>query len=344
MEKTADATEDGIGFLYENARRSIAGSDAFSFWVDNTSGDVLNMNFSISDGKKISYTLPDGAYVIAEDGSGENGQILDVLYGRFCIPAGFSGNLYIPLEQMQSEDGAVRKFTNIVSWGLTIVMPKTEEAEASTEEEEQQMNSIFQPEQEKEVITESRTFSLKQFGFWKNSVEVQNSRYCRYEVTGQSKVQIPTVENSVSSLSGQVTDLYQNKKDLPVKFSLEQEVAGVSITEDGILTVMPAAQPGTFVVDVQAEGASNKAAIEITLYESWRVNYEGQGGKIPEAGQEASLMTETMSRLGASVWFVRIIVIGSVFVMFALYKYYKKLSKKQHKVIHQLVAEKQEEK
>lgn len=350
--------EDSIGFLFENKKRNISGSDAFSFWIENPSAEVLSMNISITDSSETGYSLPDGSYVIAEDENGENGQILEVLYGKFDVPADFKGNLYIPLELLAPQETSETEeettveekttFTNIVSWGITVLI-KDESVQSGSREEETEKASLFREEQERRTETKGETiyktvnYSIKNIAFWKNSMETQMDRYYRYQIKGESRIQIPTVEDSVTTYTVEVYDLFGKKQNFPVKLSVKTDTPGIEIGDDGTLTVTPEAKPGSFEIEVSCEEAVNKGTMEIEAYESWRVNYEGEGNDIPTPEEEKPLLSDGMNLLISNVWLVRIIVIAGCIAALSLFLWYWRLSEKLYKTMNQQIAEEQEE-
>lgn len=264
IEVTANSQKLKKGYyssvIYKVISANWSNSGEFSFNIKNKSKDAILMNFvsQLQDGTKIAVS-DNGFVMMKQDGSNLVKRVRTA-YGEFEVPKGFSGKVYIPLENLQV-DGNVKdktkyELTNVASWALVATMQENE----------------------------SKDFDINSVGLLGKSGDIYEDGKTDFELSGDSDVQIPVLGESISLYKATAPKLDTKN----IKYSIENPVDGIKITNEGRLIINKRVKPQNISILVFIN--NNLAEIKrVRLYNSWTLSVKGKS--LPDPSKVPSLMT-----------------------------------------------------
>lgn len=287
-EITADTTglkEDYYSiYIYDDTSRNVKSYDGIAFWYENQSAYDLKINLTFKLNAKTSVTMLDKSYAILED---ENTQVVTAEYGTLLIPAGFSGTIYIPFSQLFSEEGEQILLTNIQSFGITTVMEKEQTA----------------------------TYSIGNFTLLSGSVDAMKDSHYLITLTGEEQVVVPSTGAVLETYKANVFDLEGNEIDTDVTFYLEDDIDGISLSEDGTLEIQSDSVATRVTLCAKTKQSTNAGRMTLTLE---RVSADVAAVGVPRAQDVPQIATSFYQRLKDSIFLIRllffivVLIIGAV--------------------------------
>lgn len=242
-------------YLYENQNRNWSNYEAMSFFISNKSDSPIRINLNIKkrDGRVFSPT-DDNAILIKK----ENDEIMERVhpsYGTIELPKDFKGTLYIPFNTFREKNNLfsneVTYFSEISSWGIITTLAENEE----------------------------KNFKLSEFSLVNKGSYIERYLNFNFSIKGDTLVEIPVAGEVISDYNIEMINGEDN-----VKFKLMHPIEGVTISENGRLTL---------TADMEAQkiqicailGNKLSEKIEVQLLKSWTLNakeLDGTSKSIPK--------------------------------------------------------------
>ena len=277
-------------FLYHNAVQNLGMYDGIAFELHNTGQIPLQMNLGITIDKNTSLELKDNAKVILENTDGSAGKMIAVAYGKFQIPVGFEGVVYIPFDELKDKDDETTKIRNIKSWGLTLVM-----------EEEQQA-----------------AFTCSHIRFLSSSEEKIAAQYFWITILGSDQVVLPDAGTAIKQYHAEVYHLNGEPLQKKVNFTLSSDVQGVRLSEDGLLEVDSTCKVEQITILAKTEDGINTQELPVSISNSHGNADQAQVNGIaiiPDSTEIPSILPEAMRMLLDTIAWARAAVIAAVAIL-----------------------------
>lgn len=226
--------------VFENTKQKLSGYAGVNIKVKNASEEVkANVLFSTQNGQVL--VLEDETDVVLKQN--KNYKIEKVSYGAFRIPANFEGEIYIPFSSFIGEDEKLKNEleTGIYGLGFTFVAP-----------------------QQKQISIEIQEISF--LPYEENSISY-------FGISGDENVLRHSIGESVSTYQVEFFDWEGRKTANPYKMSYDitkdgKRADGITIDENGTLTVTAGAKEGEYLLTAENE-QKESTCFTIELKKSW---------------------------------------------------------------------------
>lgn len=213
-----------------------------AFYINNLSDSPIKINLFLvlNDGTYIM--LEEGKSVFLQKGKSDNIKVTDIQTEGFEVNNNFEGIVHIPLENFEISK---KKLENIIFFGI----------QTTTRE-----NVIQKIEIDNLKLISSNNSMLPE-GIL--NLKIVGDKKITKPITGESIAQYKLITN--------------HKQENKVTFYLEEEVEGVSITEDGRLTVLPNAVVNKINIKSIIDNKFN-ITLEVVLSDSLILNLKDMEG------------------------------------------------------------------
>lgn len=219
--------------------RKIEQQSSLLLTIKNDSKTPVRMNIEIIDAAGEIHTVSDGCYVVLRDKTTDTAPTEQ---GCFAIPAGFEGELEVPLELL-AEDG----LDEIMGYGLVCVA------------EDQ---NAYRIDFTDAAIKEDGTDPKETAGLLLN---------------GPDEIRKAKVGESETQYDAETYNLFGERKKAVVSLSLKEDAKEIELTDEGWLVVKAgAAEEELTLVAQTADGL--KAEKKITLQSSWTESIHTENG------------------------------------------------------------------
>lgn len=285
----ANQEESSTLFIYDHAERDLSTRDAMSVYIENTSSETLYINFNIAPTNSDSLTIPlDESIWLQEDGQ-ENFEVSHNSEHGFGIPAGFSGELYIPLKVFSTIGSKFLKQVETI--GLTVtILPDSEEL----------------------------SFVLGNIHLESNSLSEYDNQLLPLELVGSDVVTIP--ETGASTINYEVTssELDNSEKNASpdaFTFALERDIQGIQMSKDGELEIFAGDDyPSTIEIIATDDTSGTFVSKKINLK---LMDKNLAAVAVPNSEEVASFSSEVFVLLNSFATYIRI-GIAVVIIAFSL--------------------------
>lgn len=249
-------------YLYENQYRDWSNYEAMSFYISNESDNTIRINMDVKryDGKVLSPS--DNSNIVVKRETSEMLEKMQPSFGTIELPQGFKGRIYMPFnsfkEKGANSESAFNGITQITSWGIIATMPENDKGR----------------------------FSLSNFQLINKESSIEYYLNSDISIKGDNIVEIPVVGESIS-------EYRTNETNKNVKFELLDSIDGVSINENGRLSVKP---------DVEAQNIRISAVLDnrlieimdVQLIKSWTLSareVDGTSKSIPRPEEISNILS-----------------------------------------------------
>lgn len=249
-------------YLYENQHRDWSNYEAMSFYISNESDNSIRINMNIKRDDGTVFSPSENSNVLFKKDTSEMLEKIQPSFGTIELPQGFKGRIYMPFNSFK-EKGANGKsafngITQISSWGIIATMSENGKERFSL--------SNFQ------LINKGSSI-----GYYLNS---------DISIKGENIVEIPVAGESISEYK-------TNETNKNVKFELLDSIDGVSISDNGRLSVNP---------DVEAQNIRISAVLDdrfrqimdVQLIKSWTLSareVDGTTKSIPRPEEISNILS-----------------------------------------------------
>lgn len=301
MSVTADTTGLGEGYysfyLYDFTTRSVKNNDGIRFDISNASESELKINVTFTVSSKTNVTMAESSFAILESADESKKEVVYVNYGTISIPANFDGTVYVPFSQMSSEDGKKVALTQIQSWGITTTMSQEEQVQ----------------------------FTLGNIAFLTDSIGSLMDSYYLFYIKGDNEITVPTIGTAMKSYQVDVKDLEGNSLEDDISFFLEDDMAGVSISQDGKLEVGSDCVASEIIIYVKTNQSINYGKLKINMKQ---VNAEIVATGITKATDVKGITTSVYAKLNDYIKIIQILFFLIIlFLIFILYEWFQEAKK-----------------
>lgn len=272
-------------YLYENQERDWSNYEAMSFYITNDSDKPIkiNMNIKRSDGKVVS--LPDKGRIVVKKDNSEMLEKIQPSFGTIELPKDFKGTIYMPFNSFREKDidasGDSNGITQISSWGIIATLAENEEEK----------------------------FSLSNFQLINKGTSTGVYINSDISIQGENIVEIPVAGETISEYKTK-----ENNKN--VKYKLIDNIDGVSISEEGRLTIKPDAEAQNIKICAVLDNSISEI-IEIQLIKSWTLSakeVDGTSKSIPKPEELRSILSESDRYSLSNNFLILIRMIGVILV------------------------------
>lgn len=244
-------------YLYSLGNTSWSKYAGICFYMKNEGSTEANININTKTGDEKILTVKDeDSIFIKEEGSSYLIR-LHPQYGTVQIEAGFDGIVYIPFNSLKND----KNISNVDSWGLIVTSKENDK----------------------------KTIVFGDFNFINSNSSLKKNFNSRYSLKGDMEVQIPTAGQSISDYEfiDDKTKINISDSGAKVKYFVDEDEKGISIDENGRLTVTSDAEEKT----VKVYAYINDEVIEefrVQLFKSWTLSaseVDGTLKSIPKEGE-----------------------------------------------------------
>lgn len=292
-------------YMFSLMDRSPQDYDGMRFHFKNGERSPLKINLVFNVDSDTSVSLTDDSFVILEaDSQGINESVAPG-YGTLTIPAGFDGTIYVPFSQLYTAHGKQVSLTKIQSWGITSVM------------------------------TQDQTihYSMGNIALLENSVSAMKDSYYFITVSGSDKIESPTAGSVLDSYQAKVRNLKGHKVKKKMRFYLEQNVKGASISEDGTLEVTSACKAKEIRVCAKTENSINAGVFTTAMV-------RGRASEtVPNPAAMQNIESPVYAMLGRSINRIRIVAAVVALCLSVLFMYWFSTSNTNYMTIKKKLYE-----
>ena len=272
-----------------------------SFYIKNLSDKTLKINlFIISRDGKYSSVMEDG-FVLSKTQNEDGMRLCDTEGGMIGVNKGFEGNIHIPFENFNF---SMEELENVVSFGII----------TTTEENIIQKMEI----EDFKLITPSDMYFPK---------EISNLK-----LLGDKNIIKPLVGESIEEYKVVINDNYDKESDR-ISFSLIEELQGVSVTEEGRVTVSTEARASRINIRASVDNRFN-LIFEANLVDSPMLGLKDQEGlslAVPEPNEVKEVSSsERILNNRTFLLLIRGIVIIIIFIVLILYLIWRRRWKQRN--------------
>lgn len=274
---------------YKSERMDIDTKGSVMVGVANMQNQAARMNFSVIDEEGSVFQVQEGCYVALSDDQTTYAQVVN---GCFDIPAGFSGELEIPFPVMEAEQKLSGKITG---YGFVCVS-----------------------------AGQSR-YHLKFYdmNFLDGSEAVDAQKAVLLKIIGEEAVRKPETGFSTVSYKAAAYNMLGEEKPADAEFSISgKSKAGVSVTKDGLLKVLPEADEEVVLyAKDKKQGLWTEATIK--LERSWTtlvLTENGYDASIAKAEDVPPIIDGDIWEIQEEgIWIIRGVLIAGVLIFFVYY-------------------------
>lgn len=286
-------------YLYDEAVRSITAFDGIRFFIQNTNDAALKINITLTVDEKVSVSLLDTSFAILQSDGADQSETVVPQYGTISIPAQFSGMVYIPFSQLYTPQGEQIQIKRIQSWGIAAVLSQDQEVH----------------------------FSFGNIAFLKNSLETMKNDHFFIVVKGSETVTIPTVGAITAKYDTDIKDLSGNPVDQNAIFYLDEEIAGATLSADGVLEVSSNCVATQLVICAKIQQAVTIGSITINLQKSGAASGEGE---VPTASEIENIMLPVYVKLNQYERVIQIVCVGIALLISIIFLNWVTLAKRNY--------------
>lgn len=274
---------------YKSERMDIDTKGSVMVGVANMQNQAARMNFSVIDEEGSVFQVQEGCYVALRDDQTTYAQVVN---GCFDIPAGFSGELEIPFPVMEAEQKLSGKITG---YGFVCVS-----------------------------AGQSR-YHLKFYdmNFLDESEAVDAQKAVLLKIIGEEAVRKPETGFSTVSYKAAAYNMLGEEKPADAEFSISgKSKAGVSVTKDGLLKVLPEADEEVVLyAKDKKQGLWTEATIK--LERSWTtlvLTENGYDASIAKAEDVPPIIDGDIWEIQEEgIWIIRGVFVAGVLIFFVYY-------------------------
>lgn len=274
---------------YKSERMDIDTKGSVMVGVANMQNQAARMNFSVIDEEGSVFQVQEGCYVALRDDQTTYAQVVN---GCFDIPAGFSGELEIPFPVMEAEQKLSGKITG---YGFVCVS-----------------------------AGQSR-YHLKFYdmNFLDESEAVDAQKAVLLKIIGEEAVRKPETGFSTVSYKAAAYNMLGEEKPADAEFSISgKSKAGVSVTKDGLLKVLPEADEEVVLyAKDKKQGLWTEATIK--LERSWTtlvLTENGYDASIAKAEDVPPIIDGDIWEIQEEgIWIIRGVLVAGVLIFFVYY-------------------------
>lgn len=274
---------------YKSERMDIDTKGSVMVGVTNMQNQAARMNFSVIDEEGSVFQVQEGCYVALRDDQTTYAQVVN---GCFDIPAGFSGELEIPFPVMEAEQKLSGKITG---YGFVCVS-----------------------------AGQSR-YHLKFYdmNFLDESEAVDAQKAVLLKIIGEEAVRKPETGFSTVSYKAAAYNMLGEEKPADAEFSISgKSKAGVSVTKDGLLKVLPEADEEVVLyAKDKKQGLWTEATIK--LERSWTtlvLTENGYDASIAKAEDVPPIIDGDIWEIQEEgIWIIRGVFVAGVLIFFVYY-------------------------
>lgn len=234
------------------------------FYIKNESETDANININVKTKDNKVLTIKDEDSILIQKSGDSYFERIHPLYGTVQIQRGFEGTVYILfniLKDSKNNGYSYEDISAIESWGIIV-----------TSKEDDKKRIVF-----------------GNFNFINSNNDFKNDFNSQYSIKGDAEVQIPTAGQSISEYKLIDNNTKENilNSGAKVEYYIDGEEEGVSINNDGILTVTKDAEEKK----IKAYAVINnevKEDFEVQLFKSWTLNakeIDGTYKSIPDENE-----------------------------------------------------------
>ncbi|OOM77167.1 hypothetical protein CLPUN_24820 [Clostridium puniceum] len=230
-------------YLYEDKSSDWSNYEAMSFHVSNNSDNPIRINMNIKKGEDKVFSPSNDNIILIQKNNSEIIEKVKPSYGTVELPERFEGIIYIPFNSFREENGSFLDGTNkISSWGIIATLAENEE----------------------------RNFKLSRFNLINKGSKLETYFDSNSFIKGKSIVQIPIVGESIS-------DYKIEGSNRNIQFKLDNDIDGITISENGRLTVTPDVVPQKIEISAVLDNSISEK-IQIQLVTSWTLSAQEVDG------------------------------------------------------------------
>ena len=274
---------------YKSERMQIDPEGSVMVGVANMQNQAARMNFSAIDEEGSVFLVQEGCYVVLRDDQTTYAQVVN---GCFDIPAGFSGELEIPFAVMEAEQ---KLSGTITGYGFVCVS-----------------------------AGQSR-YHLKFYdmNFLDGSEAVDAQKAVLLKIIGEETVRKPETGFSTVSYTAAAYNMLGEEKPADVEFSISgKSKAGVSVTKDGLLKVLPEADEEA-VLYAKDKKQGLWTELTIRLERSWTtlvLTENGYDASIAKAEDIPPIIDGDIWEIQEEgLWIIRGVLVAGVLIFFVYY-------------------------
>ena len=269
--------------------------------IANMQNQTARMNFSIIDQSGSAFQVKEGCYVALRD---DQTTYVPVEKGCFEIPAGFSGELEVPFPVLSNDAAKQALSQKITGYGFVCV-----------------------------AAGQSR-YHLKFYdmNFLDSSEAVNAHEAAILKINGDATVRKPETGFSEASFSASAYNMLGEEQKTDAEFSLSgKSDAGVTVTKDGLLKVLPEAGE-TVTLCAKDKKQDLWAEMPLTLERSWTtlvLTDNGYDASIAKPEDVAPVIdTDIWNLEEQGVWIIRGLLLLGTVIFFIYYVHARKKNRR----------------
>lgn len=275
-------------YMYNLMDRSVRDYDGIRFHFTNREDSALKINLIFTVDSHTSVSLTDSSFAILESDNQRMNESVFPQYGTLSVPAGFEGTIYVPFSQLHTSHGKNVSLTEIQSWGITTVMAQDQTIH----------------------------YSVGDIALLEDSVSSMKDRYYFITVSGSNKIEVPSAGSSLNSYRAKVKNLKGHTVKKKIRFYLDQNVKGVSISNDGTLEVTSACKAKEIRVCAKTKNSTNSGVFTTTIVSG------GAANAVPNPSDMQELGGPVFTILEQLVNRIRIVAVAIALCLTVLFSYW----------------------
>ncbi len=301
--QTMELSEDTYSTVtaYRSESRSMDLEGSVMVGIANLQNQTARMNFSIIDQSGSAFQVKEGCYVALRD---DQTTYVPVENGCFEIPAGFSGELEIPFPVLSNDAAKEALSPKITGYGFVCV-----------------------------AAGQSR-YHLKFYdmNFLDSSEAVDAHEAAILQINGDATVRKPETGFSEASFSASAYNMLGEEQKTDAEFSLSgKSDAGVTVTKDGLLKVLPEAGE-TVTLCAKDKKQDLWAELPLTLERSWTtlvLTDNGYDASIAKPEDVTPVIdTDIWNLEEQGVWIIRGLLLLGTVIFFIYYVHERKKNRR----------------
>lgn len=302
--------DDGYytAYLYENKSRDWSSYEAIAFDVVNECNSSVRINLNIKKNDNTVVSPSDDNVILTKM---KNAQIMEKVhpsYGTIELPKDFKGTIYIPFNSFKEKDNLtsdnVNEISKVLSWGIIVTQSENEE----------------------------KSFKVSKFSLITKGSDMDKYFNLNFSIKGDTTIEIPVVGETIYDYKIESINNVENINKNTVKFKIKESVDGITINDNGRLTLTPDVQEQQIqICAVLDENLSE--IMDIQLLKSWTVDAKELDGTSKSIPRPDEVSTLTKNKKGS--WINNNILIGTrisiiiiTIVFGSLYWFWKKNANK----------------
>ncbi|MBM7661699.1 hypothetical protein JOC85_002502 [Bacillus mesophilus] len=253
--KGSDRKGGGVAVLYNHVDRDWSNYTGFTMHITNYGKEDILFNFQTSISENL--VLPLSNFIGIKPDNITNWETVYSVHDHFSLPAHFEGKVFIPFDNLEQVNG---KLEESQTWSLVLLVDQGDKNEVKVGE------FMFPSKDRSEKLYQD----------------------LQLKIIGEEEIQIPVAGESIATYN------VQSATTNDISLSLEEEITGVSISENGTLILKPSVEVKEIgLVATSSNGTTTKKKIK--LVESWftgKTTDDGVSLEIPIEEKNTSELVE----------------------------------------------------